>query len=201
MSEWTDWLGIAIGGAGLGGSIVSSIIASKARARALAASEQAEKARAHAEKAVADAASALVQANDAQAKTQMASLELNLREQLSKRREHIHAIARDLEGIRAGRQPEQLSSEDKVQIAEAKMRFISAHEEYLNALESACGAYRDKKIDRDRFRKTFDSEIREIAENNENHPFYALLHPSDTKYRAFWAVYKEWNDLENRTGI
>lgn len=72
---------------------------------------------------------------------------------------------------------------------EANMIAI-ADQEILNAYEEACMKYLDGKVDKERFKKTYIDEIRNIVKNNE------AKFGASTSYTAISKVYKEWNDLE-----
>jgi hypothetical protein len=63
-------------------------------------------------------------------------------------------------------------------------------QEILNAYEEACMKYLDGKVDKERFKKTYIVEIRNVVKKYE-----AKLGAS-TSYTAISKVNKEWNDLE-----
>lgn len=70
----------------------------------------------------------------------------------------------------------------------------TANERNLNAYEEACAKYLDNKVDKERFRKNYHIEIRQLVEDaNNKDKFDATTSP----YKAILKVYKEWNDLEN----
>jgi heme oxygenase len=70
----------------------------------------------------------------------------------------------------------------------------SAMENYLNAYETACGAYRDKKIDRVRFKKSYQRELRQLV---ADHSFREFLFPEATSaFKAIHAVHEEWENTE-----
>lgn len=66
----------------------------------------------------------------------------------------------------------------------------TATEDYLNVYDSACGAYRDGKVDKERFKKQFAKEIRQIVENPEYTDYFPPHHSS---YQNILQVYAEWN--------
>lgn len=70
----------------------------------------------------------------------------------------------------------------------------SAMESNVNAYESACGLYLDNKIDKERFKKLYFSEIKRIIEDEAHKGFFQP--ESTSKYQAIWKVYREWNILE-----
>jgi hypothetical protein len=71
----------------------------------------------------------------------------------------------------------------------------SAMESNVNAYESACSLYIDNKIDKKRFKKLYNIEIRRVIEDSSFEEFY--IPESTSKYQATWKVYKEWNILED----
>lgn len=70
----------------------------------------------------------------------------------------------------------------------------SAIESNLNAYEEACAKYLDGKVDKERFKKNYNIEIRQLVEN-KNYANY--FNPTTSTYKAILKVYKQWNDLEN----
>lgn len=69
----------------------------------------------------------------------------------------------------------------------------SRSERYLNALDGACQRYLDKKIDRVRFKKTWQREFRLSIESE---PFKSILH--DGHFNALMEVYREWENPERQ---
>jgi hypothetical protein len=180
-------------------SLRSKAEAGQARSDATVAKADATTAKADASTAMAKALEAIQKAEDAQTKAQVGALELQLRVFLSSRRDRIQEVSRDLEAIRGGRRPEDLSDVDKTRMKDAMQRFISAHEDLLNALEQACRHLRDDKIDAVAFRRMYDDEVRTVCEAGEDSPFHKFMgRPETTKFRAIWATYREWFDLEKK---
>jgi hypothetical protein len=70
----------------------------------------------------------------------------------------------------------------------------SAVEDWLNAYENACGKYLDGKIDKKRFRKDFETEIRNLMEEKKKNKIYGkLLYPKEkSHYKNIWKVYNMW---------
>ncbi len=102
------------------------------------------------------------------------------------------------EEVVQGRTPDKLTEADKLKLRQIQTRQKSACEDYLNAYENACTKYIDGKIDRDRFEKSYASEIRNLFEPPTN-AFAPFLHPEGvSRFKALWKVYRSWNDLENR---
>ena len=71
--------------------------------------------------------------------------------------------------------------------------FNSAVEQNLNAYDEACAKYLDNKVDKERFKKNYHVEIRQLVENES----YKDKFDSNTSpYKGILKVYREWNDLE-----
>lgn len=110
-------------------------------------------------------------------------------------RSRYEDAAAALETFVDGRTKEELNERDKRRLEPLFKRMNSCIEEYLNAYELACGKYIDKKIDRDRFKKLYIDDIRNLSRAQD--PFKSLLHPEGiSKFQAFWKVYHEWHDHE-----
>lgn len=66
-------------------------------------------------------------------------------------------------------------------------------EEVLNAYDEACAKYNDKKVDRERFKKMYLHEIRQLVEYPEFKEKYDSI---SSRYNATKKVYNEWNHME-----
>ena len=67
--------------------------------------------------------------------------------------------------------------------------YWAAEEVYRNAYEDACGKYIDGKIDKERFKKFYQIEIRRLVEEEPNSKYYAN---NQSPYSSTLSVYKEW---------
>lgn len=67
--------------------------------------------------------------------------------------------------------------------------YSAAEESYRNAYEDACGKYMDGKIDKERFKKMYQREIRRLVEEEPHKQSYM---GAQTPYASTVAVYKEW---------
>ena len=70
-----------------------------------------------------------------------------------------------------------------------------AEEVYRNAYEDACGKYNDGKVDKDRFKLMYQTEIRRLVEEEPHKEFYAN---NQSPYDATLKVYNEWYHQERR---
>ncbi|WP_321834367.1 hypothetical protein [Clostridium butyricum] len=71
--------------------------------------------------------------------------------------------------------------------------FESAKEEFLNSYDEACQKYLDKKVDKQRFKKSYMVEIQSIVKNTS---FKEKYDTQSTPYKATVKVYNKWFDLE-----
>lgn len=72
--------------------------------------------------------------------------------------------------------------------------FETARELNLNAYEEACSKYLDSKVDKERFKKNYHIEIRQLVESKSNKDKFDAV---TSKYKCILAVYNEWNNLES----
>lgn len=66
-------------------------------------------------------------------------------------------------------------------------------EEVMCAYDEACAKYLDNKVDKERFRRMYTDEIRQIVEDENHKEKYDQL---QSKYKATVKVYKMWFDRE-----
>ena len=86
----------------------------------------------------------------------------------------------------------QLSVQETSELFESIVN--SALEDVLNAYDEACAKYLDGKVDKERFKKLYHDEIRQLVNNTANIEKYR---EPQTKFHATNKVYNEWNNLEN----
>ena len=72
-------------------------------------------------------------------------------------------------------------------------RFEAAKEDLANVYDEACMKYLDGKIDKERFKKSYNVEIRKMVEDSAFKDLYDKL---STNFQATVKVYKEWNRSE-----
>lgn len=68
--------------------------------------------------------------------------------------------------------------------------YKSAQETWLNAYDQACMSYREGKLNKETFQKTYEVPVRKLFEDKDFHDFF---NPPDTSdYPSIIAVYREW---------
>ena len=71
--------------------------------------------------------------------------------------------------------------------------FDTAQEDLRNAYEEACSRYLDEKVDKERFKRMYYSEIQNLVENKDQIEYFDTV---KSRYKCILKVYKEWFDLE-----
>ena len=103
-----------------------------------------------------------------------AHVEISIRNMISDAKEKFYRFSNDFE-----------SHKDLV--------IMGIFEDYLNAYDEACAKYIDNKIDKQRFKKMYFEEIKNLVEDKNGKE---KIDTDTTRFRAIRKVYKEWNDLE-----
>ena len=73
-----------------------------------------------------------------------------------------------------------------------KNQLKALDEDVLNAYDEACAKYIDKKVDRERFKKMYMHEIRQLVESDDFAHKYNCI---QSRFNATKRVYDEWNNL------
>lgn len=79
--------------------------------------------------------------------------------------------------------------ENKSNSEVVRKAYLSAEENYRNAYEDACAKYLDGKVDKTRFKKLYQKEIRQLVEEKPHCDFYKNL---QSPYASTAKVYKLW---------
>lgn len=111
---------------------------------------------------------------------QMAQVEMQIRELILSARSRYEDKVVQFKGV----EDEELS----------KAMLDSALEGVLNAYDEACAKYLDGKVDKERFKKLYHNEIRQLVDDVAIKEKYR---EPQTKFHATVKVYTEWNNLES----
>ena len=124
----------------------------------------------------------------------MGTLEATINERISNSRDKVGDITIIISPLLSKRQLKTITDDEELTL-EAQMKVLdSSIENNLNAYELACSKYIDCKIDTERFKKTYHTEIRQLVENKNLNLKY--FNPLTSKFKAIMKVYDEWNNLE-----
>lgn len=69
----------------------------------------------------------------------------------------------------------------------------TARESNFNAYEEACAKYLDNKVDKERFKRNYHLEIRQLVTDENNKDYFDA---TTSAYRCILKVYNKWNNLE-----
>lgn len=123
----------------------------------------------------------------------MGQAETGLRASIRLTRQAVRDLTIRIGEVLDGANPNKLTAEQRRRLQPLDKAFREAVEDNLNAYEDACAKYRDKKIDRVRFKKMYIDEIRNLCIEKEG-PIHDLMHPEGaSKFQAIWKVYREWH--------
>ncbi|EJL6706337.1 hypothetical protein NMS58_003445 [Vibrio cholerae] len=122
--------------------------------------------------------------------------ETSLREQIMNARNRMEDCGFKIQEFLKGRKIDNLNGEELPHLEFLESTWRSSTESYLNAYEDACGKYLDDKTDKERFKKAYINEVKNICDPKRT-SFERLMHPESTsKFEAIWKVYKEWHRYE-----
>lgn len=126
-----------------------------------------------------------------------ANLDQSVRKNISDAKRHFASAGTALMDFHAACKGEKPTLEHDIQrLKTIELNLNSALEDLITQYEVACGYYLDGRVNRRRFKLTYEVEINRIAEAKE--PMYVkLMHPADTcDFEALWKVYRRWNHKE-----
>jgi len=123
--------------------------------------------------------------------------ETSLREQIMNARNRMEDCGFKIQDFLKGRKKDDLNDQELPHLEFLENTWKSSIESYLNSYEDACGKYLDDKTDKQRFKKSYINEVKNICDPKRV-SFERLMHPDSTSnYEAIWKVYKEWHRHES----
>jgi len=123
------------------------------------------------------------------------NIELEIRNMISESRRYLSEVSTSyspiLDKFNSGKLPP-----DEISHKEALERqYSDSKQDYINSYEEACAKYIDAKIDKKRFKKSYQVEIRNIVESPD---LKNIFDSHSSRYRAIKIVYDEWENLEKQ---
>lgn len=124
----------------------------------------------------------------------MGNLEVTISERISNSRDKVGDITMIISPLASKKKLGTITKDEELTL-EAQIKVLdSAVENNLNAYEDACSKYLDNKIDIERFKKNYHTEVRQLVENQNLNSVY--FNPLTSKFKAIMKVYDEWNNFE-----
>lgn len=131
--------------------------------------------------------------SEAQNMIAMGNLELSISERISSSRDKVGDITIILSPLLGKKNSTGLSVDEELTLEAQSKVLNAAIENNINAYEDACSKYIDQKVDVIRFKKLYNTEIRQLVESPQMQQFF---NPLTSKFKAILKVYNEWNNLE-----
>ena len=123
----------------------------------------------------------------------MGNLELSISERISNSKDRVGDIILLMSSLIGKKNSTGLTPDEELTLVGQTKVLNAAIENNLNAYEDACSKYLDEKVDIVRFKKSYNTEIRQLVEDPEYQLFFNAL---TSKFKAIMKVYSEWNNLE-----
>jgi len=121
------------------------------------------------------------------------TIELEMRKAISDQSERISDLSLQTPCLIVKSQNQTITVEESAQLGALQASIHAAIQNYLNTYDDACAKYIDGKIDKARFKKSFNVEIRNLLERPSLKLFFD---PHTSRYKAIIKVYNEWENLE-----
>lgn len=131
-----------------------------------------------------------------QLKLDHAQLEITLQSTIVSSRNRVEDFfgthAPELSELKAKAKP---TKADTARLEQLRLQSNAAIEGYLNSLDGACQKYNDGKVDKVRFKKAYQREIRQAVQNEVHRDFFHTGHA----FHALMRVYEEWENPEKQS--
>ena len=120
-------------------------------------------------------------------------IELEVRSAIREETARVNDISIMLNPLISKSKAGTLTNEQSIELEGLSKNWKAAIQGMLNAYEEACTKYLDDKIDKVRFKKTYQVEIRNLLEANNLKKFFDS---HSSRYKAIIKVYNDWENPE-----
>ena len=128
-----------------------------------------------------------------QLKINNAIIETEIRKSIEETNARVNDIALEIVPLSAKIECNEATNVEKKTHEMYQANFKASIQAMLNMYDDACTKYIDNKIDRERFKRNFIVEIRNLIERNSLKEYFD---PITSTYKAILKVYNEWENLE-----
>lgn len=126
-------------------------------------------------------------------KLQSATTETEISNSIENAKARLNDMALSLTALTAKEESGALDAVEKSTLDKQRIILGSAEQSLVNAYDHACSKYIDGKVDKGRFKKNYQIEIRRLVQNEElKHRFDPITSP----HRPILNVYEEWENPE-----
>ena len=120
-------------------------------------------------------------------------LELELRQSIGEATTNLSKLSIEMAPLKVKEENGGITEEERKVLDIFSLSLTTLTQTLLNAYDNGCAKYIDDKIDKDRFKKSFHFEVRNLLASESLKEFF---HPTTTRYKAILKVYNEWENLE-----
>ena len=120
-------------------------------------------------------------------------VELELSQAIEGAKTKINDIGIIMAPLVAKRKKGSIADEDRETLDIYDKNLNAAVQSLLNTYDGACSKYIDKKIDKIRFKKNYQIEIRNLLESQDLKEYF---NPITSRYKPILVVYNEWENTE-----
>lgn len=133
---------------------------------------------------------ALLWISRAQAKTEMAQLELGIHQNLATAAQNLMQATSALRPLLAKKTAGPLSDAEQAELDMLMQELGARQEAYLNAYDHACGTYLERKIDETRFKRDYFHSLNNIISDKS---LGQLLSAPGNRHSNIKAVWSKWD--------
>lgn len=124
---------------------------------------------------------------------QYASIENQTRQSIEAATQRFVDLGVQIAPLEAKLQCNEITAVEKQTLENLKRNLKPLEQSLLNQYEGACANYTDGKIDKERFKKSYQLSIRQLVESTALAEYF---HPTTSSYKVILKVYREWEDSE-----
>ena len=121
------------------------------------------------------------------------SLELEIRVATDNANARVNEIDMKMHPLKAKKKHGSISPEEDEELTSLHKNMRAAIQGMLNIYDEACAKYLDGKVDKERFKRNYIFEIRNLLQSEGLKQYFD---PVTSTYKAIMKVYNEWEDLE-----
>ncbi|WP_369434531.1 hypothetical protein [Psychromonas sp. MME1] len=124
---------------------------------------------------------------------QFGMVELEMRQAIENAKSKVNEINIIMAPLIAKQDAGNIDDEGEFTLKSYSKSFNAAVQTLMNTYDDACSKYIDNKVDKNRFKKNYKYEIRNLLENKELKEYFD---PLTSRYKPILNVYTEWENSE-----
>ena len=120
-------------------------------------------------------------------------LEIEVRATIGDETARVNEVAMRMNPLVAKKNAGAISPAEQGELDALQNNWRASVQGMLNAYDEACTKYLDGKIDKERFKRNYHFEIRNLLESSGLKQFFD---PHTSRYKAIIKLYDQWENLE-----